>query len=294
MFIDEVHTVVGAGGGGEGAMDAGNILKPRLARGDLHLVGATTLKEYRTIEKDPALERRFQPVRVGEPSIEDAVLILRGLRPAYEEHHGVRYTDDALRAAVELSDRYLTERVLPDKAIDLIDQAGRAAAPAARREGRRERPSSSGSPTLEADKNAAVSAEHYEEASRIRDAIADVQTAHRRGDRRARGGAGADAVVDEARDRRRDQPGHRHPRQPPDRDRARAPRRRSRTNCTGASSGRTTPSTAVAKAVRRNRTGMGDAHRPVGSFLFLGPDRRRQDRARQGARVVAVRRRAAR
>ncbi len=108
LFIDEVHTVVGAGGGGEGAMDAGNILKPRLARGDLHLVGATTLKEYRVIEKDPALERRFQPVRVAEPSLENAVLILRGLRPAYEEHHGVTFTDDALRAAVELSDRYLS------------------------------------------------------------------------------------------------------------------------------------------------------------------------------------------
>src|SRR5690606_15115424 len=124
VFVDEVHTVVGAGGGGEGAMDAGNILKPRLARGELRLVGATTLKEYRVIEKDPALERRFQPVRVGEPSVEDAVQILRGLAPAYAEHHAVEYTDAALRAAVELSDRYLTERVLPDKAIDLIDQAG--------------------------------------------------------------------------------------------------------------------------------------------------------------------------
>src|SRR6185437_10202610 len=105
-FIDEVHTVMGAGSAGDGGMDAGNILKPRLARGDLHLVGATTLKEYRRIEKDPALERRFQPVTVGEPSVEDAVLILDGLRPAYEDHHGVRYTEDAIRAAVELSDRY--------------------------------------------------------------------------------------------------------------------------------------------------------------------------------------------
>ena len=105
VFIDEVHTVVGAGGGSEGAMDAGNILKPRLARGDLHLVGATTLKEYRTIEKDPALERRFQPVKVGEPSVEDAVLILRGLQSAYEQHHAIAYTDEAIRAAVELSDR---------------------------------------------------------------------------------------------------------------------------------------------------------------------------------------------
>ena len=124
VFIDEVHTIVGAGAGGEGAMDAGNILKPRLARGELHLIGATTLKEYRTIEKDPALERRLQPVRVGEPSLTDAIEILRGLRAAYEEHHAVTYTDDALRAAVELGDRYLPDRVLPDKAIDLIDQAG--------------------------------------------------------------------------------------------------------------------------------------------------------------------------
>ncbi|WP_309067755.1 Clp protease N-terminal domain-containing protein, partial [Microbacterium sp.] len=102
LFIDEIHTVVGAGGGGEGAMDAGNILKPRLARGELHLIGATTLKEYRTIEKDAALERRFQPVRVGEPSVTDAIEILRGLRSAYEEHHRLTYTDEALRAAVEL------------------------------------------------------------------------------------------------------------------------------------------------------------------------------------------------
>ena len=197
VFIDEVHTVVGAGGGGEGAMDAGNILKPRLARGDLHLVGATTLKEYRTIEKDPALERRFQPVRVGEPSIEDAVLILRGLRAAYEEHHAVEYTDDALRAAVELSDRYLTERVLPDKAIDLIDQAGarlrlRLGAKVDV-SGLMERLAQ-----LEADKNAAVSAEHYEEASRIRDAITEVQQRLEDATSRSQAGAGAEAVVDEA------------------------------------------------------------------------------------------------
>ncbi len=105
-------------------MDAGNVLKPRLARGDLHLIGATTLKEYRRIEKDAALERRFQPVTVGEPSVEDAVRILDGLKSRYEEHHGVRFTDEAVRAAVELSHRYVTDRFLPDKAIDLIDQAG--------------------------------------------------------------------------------------------------------------------------------------------------------------------------
>jgi ATP-dependent Clp protease ATP-binding subunit ClpC len=265
LFIDEVHTVVGAGGAGEGAMDAGNILKPRLARGDLHLVGATTLKEYRVVEKDPALERRFQPVRVGEPSLEDAVLILRGLRPAYEEHHGVTFTDDALRAAVELSDRYLSERVLPDKAIDLIDQAG---ARLRLRLGVQVDVSAlmARLAELEADKNAAVGAEKYEEASRIRDLITDVQARLSEAtDRPA-----PEAVVDEPeiaavisratgipvtrlteteRERLALLEGELHARV----------------------IGQDDAVTAVAKAVRRNRTGMGDARRPVGSFLFLGP-----------------------
>ncbi|MBD9697914.1 AAA family ATPase [Flavimobilis sp. GY10621] len=123
-FIDELHTVVGAGGGSEGAMDAGNMLKPMLARGELRLVGATTLDEYREhIEKDPALERRFQQVFVGEPSVEDTVAILRGLKSRYEAHHGVTISDGALVAAARLSNRYITGRQLPDKAIDLIDEA---------------------------------------------------------------------------------------------------------------------------------------------------------------------------
>ncbi|MEX5707310.1 ATP-dependent chaperone ClpB [Parafrankia sp. FMc6] len=122
-FIDELHTVVGAGAA-EGAMDAGNMLKPMLARGELRMIGATTLDEYRTrIEKDPALERRFQPVMVGEPSVEDTIGILRGLKERYEVHHGVRITDSALVAAATLSDRYVTARFLPDKAIDLMDEA---------------------------------------------------------------------------------------------------------------------------------------------------------------------------
>jgi ATP-dependent Clp protease ATP-binding subunit ClpC len=267
VFVDEVHTVVGAGAGGEGAMDAGNILKPRLARGELHLVGATTLKEYRVIEKDPALERRFQPVKVGEPSIEDAVLILHGLKPAYEEHHAVTYTDEALRAAVELSDRYLTERVLPDKAIDLIDQAG---ARLRLRLGAKVDVSElmERLAALEADKNAAVSAEHYEEASRIRDEIAAVQAKIE--EATATGGGGLEAVVDEAeiaavisratgipvsrlteteRERLANLEAELHERV----------------------IGQDEAVAAVAKAVRRNRTGMGDARRPVGSFLFLGP-----------------------
>ncbi|GAA0607967.1 ATP-dependent chaperone ClpB [Kutzneria viridogrisea] len=123
-FIDELHTIVGAGATGEGAMDAGNMIKPMLARGELRMVGATTLDEYRQhIEKDPALERRFQQVLVGEPSVEDTIAILRGLKERYEVHHGVRITDTALVAAATLSDRYITARFLPDKAIDLVDEA---------------------------------------------------------------------------------------------------------------------------------------------------------------------------
>lgn len=123
-FIDELHTMVGAGGGSEGAMDAGNMLKPMLARGELRMVGATTLDEYReNIEKDPALERRFQQVFVGEPSVDDTVAILRGIAPKYEAHHKVTISDGALLAAAELSNRYITGRQLPDKAIDLVDEA---------------------------------------------------------------------------------------------------------------------------------------------------------------------------
>ncbi|WP_029149288.1 ATP-dependent Clp protease ATP-binding subunit [Microbacterium indicum] len=269
LFIDEIHTIVGAGGGGEGgAMDAGNILKPRLARGELRLVGATTLDEYRKIEKDAALERRFQPVRVGEPSVDDAVRILEGLRPAYEKHHQVRYTDAALAAAVHLSDRYLNDRVLPDKAIDLVDQAG------ARLRLRvgvavdvtelMERIA-----TLEADKNQAVESEHYEEASRIRDEIGRVQE---RIDAATRGGSpsGELPVVDEEQiaavvSRATGIPASRLT----ETERARLADLEGDLHARVI--GQDDAVTAVAKAVRRSRTGMGDPHRPVGSFLFLGP-----------------------
>ncbi len=124
LFIDELHTIVGAGSTGESSIDAGNMLKPALARGELHAIGATTLDEYRKyIEKDAALERRFQPVLIGEPSVEDTIAILRGLKEKYEIHHGVRITDSAIVSAAELSNRYITDRFLPDKAIDLMDEA---------------------------------------------------------------------------------------------------------------------------------------------------------------------------
>ena len=124
LFIDELHTIVGAGSA-EGALDASNIIKPALSRGELQCVGATTLNEYRKhIEKDAALERRFQTVKVEAPSLEEAIQILKGLRPKYEAHHKAKLTDEALEAAVRLSDRYITGRFLPDKAIDIMDEAG--------------------------------------------------------------------------------------------------------------------------------------------------------------------------
>ena len=267
VFIDEIHTVVGAGGAGDNGMDAGNILKPRLARGDLHLVGATTLKEYRTIEKDPALERRFQPVTVGEPSIEDAVLILAGLRKTYEDHHGVTYTDDAIRASVELSARYVTDRYLPDKAIDLIDQAG---ARLRLKLGSQVDVSAllNELGVLESSKNSAVTAEHYEEASRLRD---EIEAVHAKLDAaKPTAAAAGSTVVDEAEiaaviARATGIPASRLT----ELDRERLMRLECELHTRVI--GQDDAVSVVAKSVRRNRTGMGDQNRPVGSFLFLGP-----------------------
>jgi ATP-dependent Clp protease ATP-binding subunit ClpC len=278
VFLDEIHTVVGAGGGGEGAMDAGNILKPRLARGDLHLVGATTLKEYRTIEKDAALERRFQPVQVPEPSIGDAVAILTGLAPRYEAHHGVTYSPESLRAAVELSARYVSDRFLPDKAIDLIDQAGArrrlrlggvarvdvAALQAQLAE-------------LESSKRAAVAAERYEEASGLRDeieavqarleavAVADDVALALDASQEAPGTEITEADVAEMVARATGIPASRLS----DGDRARLGLLEQELHARVV--GQDDAVTSIARAVRRSRTGLGDPHRPTGSFLFLGP-----------------------
>ncbi|MEE2060578.1 ATP-dependent Clp protease ATP-binding subunit [Rhodococcus artemisiae] len=268
VFIDELHTVVGAGGGGsEGSMDASNILKPKLARGELHIVGATTLDEYRKhIEKDPALERRFQPVTVGEPSHDDAVTILLGLRDRYAQFHGVRYADEAIEAAVDLSVRYLPDRHLPDKAIDLIDQAGarlRLRSPRVDTDALREQVVS-----LEAEKDAAVAAELYEEASRIRDEIVKVQA---RIDSGAPASDDADApVVDteliaEIVSRATGIPVTRMTSGEKDRLRNLESELHERVV------GQDEAVRAVARAVRRSRSGMSDPGRPVGSFLFLGP-----------------------
>ena len=169
LFIDEIHTLVGAGAA-EGAIDAASILKPMLARGELQTIGATTTEEYRKyIEKDAALERRFQPVQVEQPSVEDTVKILTGLRDRYEAHHRVVITDDAIRAAASLSDRYISDRYLPDKAIDLIDEAGarlrihRMTAPPEIRE------MDDKIDEVRRDKEAAIDAQDFEKAARLRD-----------------------------------------------------------------------------------------------------------------------------
>ncbi|QQD77607.1 ATP-dependent Clp protease ATP-binding subunit [Curtobacterium sp. YC1] len=274
VFVDELHTVVGAGGGGEGgSMDAGNILKPRLARGDLHMVGATTLNEYRRIEKDAALERRFQPVTVGEPTVEDAVAILTGLAPRYAEHHGVVYTPEALRAAVELSHRYVTDRHLPDKAIDLVDQAGA-----------RRRLALSGDVDVEAlrtqvadlttRKDRAVAEEHYEKASDLRDEIVGLEariTAASSADasRSSRPGSAETSITEadiaEVVSRATGIPAARLG--SADKTRLAALESELHERVVGQDDA----VVAIARAVRRSRTGMGDPRRPVGSFLFLGP-----------------------
>ncbi|MFC3572199.1 ATP-dependent Clp protease ATP-binding subunit [Streptomyces yaanensis] len=267
LFIDELHTVVGAGATGEGSMDAGNILKPALARGDLSVVGATTIDEYRKyIEKDAALERRFQPVMVPEPSVEETIEILRGLRDSYEAHHQVRYTDEALDAAAALSDRYISDRFLPDKAIDLMDQAGA-------RVGLR----SVGGPTeaaeledrltrLRREKDEAVSTEDFERAAELKRRTAELE--ERLGSL-GEGGAPTPSVtpedIAEVLSARTGIPVSQLTET--ERDRLLKLEEVLHQRVIGQDQA----VTAVAQAVRRGRAGMGDPDRPTGSFLFLGP-----------------------
>ncbi|MGW3119370.1 ATP-dependent Clp protease ATP-binding subunit [Streptomyces sp. NPDC001107] len=270
VFIDELHTVVGAGGGGEGgAMDAGNILKPALARGELHVVGATTLEEFRRIEKDAALARRFQPILVPEPSVPDTIEILRGLRDRYEAHHQVRYTDEALVAAVEMSDRYLTDRRLPDKAIDLIDQAGARVRLRARTKGTDVRALEREVEQLTCDKDQAVADEQYEQATQLRDRITELKQriADTTGGDEADEGqleVTAEAIAEvvsrqtgipvasltqEEKEKLLGLEEHLHERVV----------------------GQEEAVAVVADAVMRSRAGLASPDRPIGSFLFLGP-----------------------
>jgi ATP-dependent Clp protease ATP-binding subunit ClpC len=267
IFIDELHTIVGAGAGTEGGMDAGNMIKPALARGELHVIGATTLDEYRkNIEKDAALARRFQPIFVPEPSVDDTITILRGLRDRYEAYHQVRYAEEALVAAAELSDRYISGRFLPDKAIDLIDQAGARVRLRTKMPGTDVRDLERQAEELRRDKDEAVAGEQYEQASRLRDQIARVsQEIARLGQDESAvpevtvndiaevvsraTGVPVQQLTEEEKDRLLGLEQHLHQR----------------------IVGQDEAVAAVAEAVRRSRAGLGDPNRPVGSFMFLGP-----------------------
>ncbi|MER5750848.1 ATP-dependent Clp protease ATP-binding subunit [Streptomyces sp. NPDC002088] len=271
VFIDELHTVVGAGSGGEsGAMDAGNILKPALARGELHVVGATTLEEYRRIEKDAALARRFQPILVPEPTGADAIEILRGLRDRYEAHHQVRYTDEALVAAVELSDRYLTDRRLPDKAIDLIDQAGARVRLGARTKGTDVRTMEREVEQLTCDKDQAVADEQYEQATQLRDRIGELKQriTEATGDDAADEGLNLEVTAEaiaEVVSRQTGIPISRLTQEEKERLLGLEKHLHQRVIGQDEAVG------VVAEAVLRSRAGLSSPDRPIGSFLFLGP-----------------------
>ncbi len=269
VFIDELHTIVGAGSTGDGSMDAGNLLKPALARGDLNAIGATTIDEYRRyIEKDAALERRFQPVMVTEPSVDDTIEILRGLADVYEEHHQVHYSDESLVAAAQLSDRYITDRFLPDKAIDLIDQAGarvrlRTKTPTADAKSLEEQLA-----RLNREKDAAVAAEDFEKANELKKEIAQqVENAKEQvGDIEA-GAEPEVGVVDIAEVVSRSTGIPVTELTAEERDRLMALEDVLHKRVVGQEDA----VVAVAEAVRRSRAGLADPDRPIGSFLFLGP-----------------------
>ncbi|MEU3744178.1 MULTISPECIES: ATP-dependent Clp protease ATP-binding subunit [Streptomyces] len=267
LFIDELHTVVGAGAGGESSMDAGNMLKPALARGELHVVGATTIDEYRKyVEKDAALERRFQPVLIPEPTVEETVQILEGLRDAYEAHHQVRFADGALAAAAELSDRYISDRFLPDKAIDLMDQAGA-----------RVRLRSAGRSTevvsledrlakLRREKDQAVAGEEFEKASELKAQMAGIEGELAGIEERREGVVSVTASdIADIVSRRTGIPVAQLTASEKEKLLKLEEEMHARIV------GQDEAVTAVSQAVRRNRAGMGDPNRPVGSFLFLGP-----------------------
>ncbi len=267
LFIDELHTVVGAGATGEGSMDAGNMLKPALARGELHVVGATTIDEYRKyVEKDAALERRFQPVMVPEPTVEETVQILEGLRDAYEAHHQVRFADGALTAAAELSDRYVSDRFLPDKAIDVMDQAGarvrlRSASRSTEVVSREDRIA-----RLRREQEQAVAAEDYDRAGELKHEITEAEGELAGIEERREGvvSVTADDIADVI-SRRTGIPVA----QLTAGEKERLLRLEDEMHARIV--GQDEAVTAVSRAVRRNRAGMGDPNRPVGSFLFLGP-----------------------
>ena len=270
LFIDELHTIVGTGSA-VGAVDAANILKPALSRGEIQVVGATTLNEYRKyIEKDAALERRFQPVTVGEPSQEATLEILKGLREKYEQHHGLHITDEALKAAVELSARYINDRFLPDKAIDLMDEA------ASRVQMEEEEPSEELTSleeklnALAADKEAAIAAQDFEKAAQLRDTERDYkkQLETERNKRRENNKEHRDVTEEDIAAVVSDWTGVPVTRLTEDESQRLL---HMEDTLHKRVVGQDEAVKAVARAIRRGRVGLKDPKRPIGSFLFLGP-----------------------
>ena len=270
LFIDELHTIVGTGSA-EGAVDAANILKPALSRGEIQVIGATTLNEYRKyIEKDAALERRFQPITVGEPSQEATLEILKGLREKYEQHHGLHITDEALKAAVELSARYINDRFLPDKAIDLMDEA------ASRVQMEEEEPSEELTSleeklnALAADKEAAIAAQDFEKAAQLRDTERDYkkQLETERNKRRENNKEHRDVTEEDIAAVVSDWTGVPVTRLTEDESQRLL---HMEDTLHKRVVGQDEAVKAVARAIRRGRVGLKDPKRPIGSFLFLGP-----------------------
>ncbi len=271
LFIDEVHTLIGAGSA-EGSTDAANILKPSLARGDLQIIGATTIDEYRkNIEKDAALERRFQPVTVGEPTEEEAVAILKGLRDKYEAHHRVKITDEAIEAAVKLSSRYISDRFLPDKAIDLIDEAGSRVKLRSYTPPEQIKKLEEEIKQLEAEKTASVNAQDFEGAARLRD-------------KQKHGQELLEHLKEEWKQQQEHSVGEVTPEEiaeiiagwtgiPATRLTEEEGQRllRMEDELHQRLVGQDEAVSAVARAIRRGRVGLKDPKRPTGSFLFLGP-----------------------
>ncbi len=271
LFIDEVHTIIGAGSA-EGSTDAANILKPSLARGDFQLIGATTISEYRkNIEKDPALERRFQPLQVDEPSIDDSIKILKGLKDKYEAHHNVTITDSAIEAAVKLSSRYITDRFLPDKAIDLIDEASS-----------RVRLSSTKAPdelkiiedkisSIDAEKEEAINSQEFERAAKLRDeenslkSKRDAIKTKWKSDNVHTSGCVSEESIAEIVSSSTGIPVSNLTKEESERLLGLEDELHNRII------GQNEAVTAVAKAIRRGRVGLKDPNRPIGSFIFLGP-----------------------
>ncbi|NPC92324.1 AAA domain-containing protein [Bacillus sp. WMMC1349] len=261
LFIDEIHLLVGAGSA-EGSMDAGNILKPALARGELQVIGATTLKEYRQIEKDAALERRFQPILVHEPTIKQTVAILNGLKEKYEAYHGISYTDEAIQACAVLSNRYIQDRHLPDKAIDLLDEAGSKANLAL--DIISDQDASKRLQQIEAEKAKALQEENYEVAAKLRDEEAELYNKldHNTETKQVTVGLKSiQAIIEEKTGIPVSKLQHDDQKK----------MRELEANLKSRVIGQEQAVKKVAKAIRRSRAGLKSKNRPVGSFLFVGP-----------------------